>query len=96
MGRLFVDLAVLERLETALSNAADDLDALARALARASALDLGSRNLDQAAQYFFDQWRYGTGRLGEAAEVVGKQVSEAVRVYRASDAKLANIIRSEQ
>lgn len=94
MSDLFVDVSVLDRLRGALGGAAEDLGDLGRQLARASARQLGSRSLDEAAEEFFERWRYGTEQLGEAADVVAQQVDEALRVYRAADGRLAEVFRS--
>lgn len=95
MSDLLVDVSVLERVHSALEDAAGNLAHLRKRLANASACDLGDRRIDRAAERFFERWGYGTRRLGEAADVVARQVDEALRVYAEADDELANVFRSE-
>jgi len=93
-GELYVDLTVLEGTERDLGRVADNLSECASRLRGASRGDLGSPRLDEACADFRDTWAYGTEKLGEAADMVRKQLGEGLKVYVESDSKLASVLRS--
>jgi hypothetical protein len=93
MGHLLVDITMLEHVAGGLKDAAGQLDGLGRTLRAASADDLGSNGLNSAADGFFKHWGYGTGKLGEAAHLVGEQVDQALEVYEQADQSMDHVLR---
>lgn len=90
MPDLYVDIAGLRVVESALGRVEDDLRACSATLRAATSDGLGDDGLDAACAAFVDSWSYGTGQLGQAATTVREVLGEGLRVYVQIDAELAS------
>jgi hypothetical protein len=76
-----VDLDELRKLADQLSTGRDHMTAAAAALGNAAWKDLGSTEIDQAANTFQQSWKYGIDKLGEAAASLATGLQDTVTVY---------------
>jgi hypothetical protein len=94
--RLRVDGSGVAQLASLLERVSDELAEAVATLRQASPSGLGSPALDDACGDFAEDWEYGIGQLGKAADNVAKQLREGVRSYADTDDELARGLREAQ
>jgi hypothetical protein len=82
-GSFTVELEAMAALIRSLSTSADHMSSATGALKSASTSDLGSEELDDAAEDFHDQWKYGIWRISQAARMVTDDLQTAKNGYEA-------------
>lgn len=75
-GRLAVDDIELDGFMKLLKSSTDQLDGLRKAMNDATVSGLGTDDLDQACEYFQDEWKYGAEEIGEQTEDLAKIVGQ--------------------
>ncbi|MBH0778659.1 hypothetical protein [Nocardia bovistercoris] len=84
-GVLSVDIEVLGKAVQALRTAEQVLSDAMKAMSTGSHPDIGTAELDNAADSFQTRWKYGIERIGESARVTAEGVSKCLEAYQATD-----------
>ncbi|WP_433681294.1 hypothetical protein [Nocardia sp. CA-119907] len=80
-----MDIEVLTKAVQALNSAEQVLNEAMTAMSKDSHKDIGTKELNDAADSFQTRWKYGIERIGESAEVTAEGVSQCLAAYQATD-----------
>ncbi|AZM50713.1 hypothetical protein DMB38_11775 [Streptomyces sp. WAC 06738] len=95
--RLAVDGDELERFMRLLKRSVRSLEGVHKALRDSTISGLGTDDLDDACQDFQDDWKYGTGQIGEQVEELAEIVGDSKESYAEVDKALEeNLAKSAQ
>ncbi|MFW6695514.1 hypothetical protein [Streptomyces sp. MAR4 CNX-425] len=95
--RLAVDGDELERFMRLLKRSLRSLEGVHKALRDSTITGLGTDDLDDACQYFQDDWKYGTGQIGEQVDELTEIVEESKDSYAEVDKALEeNLAKASQ
>lgn len=82
---LTVDIEVLTKAVQSLNSAELVLNEAMTAMSKDSHKDIGTKELNSAADSFQTRWKYGVERIGESAKVTAEGVSRCLAAYQATD-----------
>lgn len=86
--RLAVDGDELERFMRLLKRSVQSLEGVHKALRDSTISGLGTDNLDGACEDFQDDWKYGTGQIGEQVDELAGIVADSKDSYAEVDKTL--------
>ncbi|KAF0846390.1 hypothetical protein [Nocardia caishijiensis] len=84
-GVLSVDIDVLTKAVQALNSAEQVLNDAMTAMSDDSNKDIGTAELNNAADSFQTRWKYGIERIGESAVVTAQGISKCLEAYQTTD-----------
>ncbi|MET7768287.1 hypothetical protein [Nocardia sp. NPDC005366] len=91
-GVLSVDIEVLGKAVRSLESAEQVLSDAMKAMSGDSHADIGTKELNDAANSFQIRWKYGIERIGQSAEVTAEGVSKCLEAYLATDNAFAKAL----
>ncbi|WP_405178965.1 hypothetical protein OG225_34190 [Nocardia sp. NBC_01377] len=91
-GVLAVDIEVLGRTVQSLKSAEQVLSEAMTAMSANRHADIGTKELNAAADSFQTRWKYGIERIGQSAEVTAEGVSKCLEAYLATDNAFAQAL----
>ncbi|WP_194814983.1 hypothetical protein [Nocardia sp. XZ_19_385] len=91
-GFLSVDIEVLSKAAQSLSNAEQVLNDAMKLMSKDSHPDIGTKELNDAADSFQTRWKYGIERIGESAKVTAEGVTKCLEAYQATDGAYAKAL----
>ncbi|NKY88831.1 hypothetical protein [Nocardia veterana] len=91
-GFLQVDIEALGRAAQLLRNSEQVLNDAMKAMARDGHGDIGTKELNDAADSFQRRWHFGIQRIGEAAGTTAEGISQCHDVYQQVDNQFAQVI----
>lgn len=95
-GYLDVDIDVLTKTVTSLRAAEQTLTDAMSAMAKDGRGDIGTTQLNDAAESFQRRWKYGIERIGEAAKVTADGVDRCRVAYQELDRTVASAINKTE
>jgi uncharacterized protein YukE len=84
-GFFRVDLDVLQQMTKTLQDAGDQMDAALKAMSSSHAGQLGTSDLNSAADDFQSTWQYGLGQLRQMIQETNDGVKKAHDAYKQCD-----------
>ena len=84
-GFFRVDLDVLQQMTKTLQDAGDQMDAALKAMSSSHAGQLGTSELNSAADHFQSTWQYGLGQLHQMIQETNDGVKKAHDAYKQCD-----------
>jgi uncharacterized protein YukE len=84
-GFFQVDLDVLQQMTKTLQDAGDQMDAALKSMGSSQAGQLGTAELNRAADDFQSTWQYGLGQLRQAIQETNDGVKKAHDAYKQCD-----------
>jgi hypothetical protein len=91
-GFLGVDIDVLGKTVQSLRGAEQVLNDAMKAMARGGHGDIGTKELNDAADSFQRRWHFGIERIGEAARVTADGVARCHDAYQQVDSSFAQVL----
>ncbi|QWF80672.1 WXG100 family type VII secretion target [Amycolatopsis sp. CA-230715] len=92
-GFFQVDVDALQRFTTSLQQSREHMETALNALRSTGAGQVGTKDLDEAADDFQDRWRYGLGQLKDKITHTNEGVDKAHHAYRETDDQLAKALK---
>lgn len=92
-GFFQVDLDALQQFIATLQQSGDRMEAALDALKSVESGQIGTRDLDEAADDFQNTWRYGLGQLKDKITDTNDGVGKAHRAYQEVEQELRNSLQ---
>ncbi|MET8650430.1 hypothetical protein [Nocardia aurea] len=92
-GVLSVDIDVLGKAVQALRSAEQVLTEAMTAMSADRHTDIGTKELNAAADSFQTRWKYGIERIGQSAEATAEGMSKCLEAYLATDSAFAAALK---
>ena len=89
---LSVDIEVLGKAVQSLNTAEQVLGDAMRSMSKDSPKDIGTKELDAAADSFQTRWKYGIERIGESAKATAEGISKCLEAYLETDDAFAKAL----
>ncbi|MFG2788722.1 hypothetical protein [Streptomyces sp. NPDC048419] len=92
--RLAVDHDELAHFMKLLKKSSSSLKGLRKALSDATVRGLGTDDLDSACESFQEDWKYGTGQIGEQTEELADIIGKSRDSYKEVDKALEEALKN--
>lgn len=89
---LSMDIEVLGKAVQSLKSAEQVLTDAMKAMSKDSHPDIGTKELNAAADSFQTRWKYGIERIGESAKTTAEGISKCLEAYQATDSAFAKAL----